>query len=90
MTSDEPTDGNVQHTVLVEHNAGAVPSAAVVDADGAVVIDAGGATVVYADDDVVVDEDAMPIATVDYRQPVMFVSRGLASWSGYSAPLDVH
>ena len=32
----------------------------------------------------------MPIATIDYRQPMPFVSRGLASWSSHSALLDVH
>ena len=46
--------------------------------------------VVDADGVVVADEDAMRIATVDYRLPMSFVSRGLASWSGHSAPLGMH
>ena len=46
-----PTRSNIQHMVLAEHNIGVVPSATVVDDDGAMVA----------------DEDAMPIAAVDYR-----------------------
>ena len=46
--------------------------------------------VVDVDGTVVVDEDATPITTIDYRQPVPFVSRGLASWSSHSTLLDVH
>ena len=90
MASDEPTDRNIYHTVPLEHNTSIVPSTVVVDADGAAVADAGGATVVDADGVVVADKDVMPIAIVDYRQPMLFVSRGLASWFGHSAPLDVH
>ena len=67
MASDEPPDGNIQHTTLVEHNTGAVPGTAVVDADGIVVADAGGAVVVDVDGIAVAEENAMPIATVDYR-----------------------
>ena len=74
----------------VEHNTGAVPSTMVVDANGVAVADAGGATVVDADGAMVTDEDAMPIAGVDYKRPMPFVSRGLASWSSHSAPLSVH
>ena len=76
--------------VPVEHNTSIVPSTMVVDANGAAVVDAGGATVVDADGAAVVDEDAMGIAAVDYRRPMPFVSRGLASWSVHSAPLGVH
>ena len=45
-------------------------------------IDVDGATVA--------DDDAIPIVAVDYRQPMPFVFKGLASWSGHSAPRDVH
>ena len=74
MAFGEPTGGNIQHMTPVEHNTNAIPGATVVDADGVVVA----------------DKDVMPIAIVDYRQPMLFVSRGLASWFGHSAPLDVH
>ena len=37
----------------------------------------------------VADKDAMPIAAVDYRRPMPFVSEGLASWSGHSALLGM-
>jgi hypothetical protein len=90
MASNESTGSNIQHTALAEHNTSTVPSATVVDTDGAVVVDAGGAVVVDADGVAVANEDAMPIAIVDYRQPMSFVSRGLGSWSGHSAPLGVH
>ena len=90
MAYDEPTDGNIQHTTLAEHNTGAVPGTAVVDADGIVVADAGGAVVVDVDGIVVADEDVMPIAAIDYWRPVPFVSGGLASLSGHSAPLGMH
>ena len=65
MASDEATGGNIQHTAPIEHNTSVVPSATVVDADGAVVADASGAAVVNADGTAVADEDAMPIATID-------------------------
>ena len=90
MAFYEPTGGNIQHTALAEHNTGVVPSTVVVDADGAAVTNAGGAAVVDANGTAVADKDAMPIAAIDYRRPMLFVSRGLASWSGHSAPLDVH
>jgi len=90
MAFDESTSGNIQHMALAEHNTGAIPSATVVDADGAVVADAGGAAVVNAEGTTVADEDAMPISAVDYRRPVLFVSRGLALWSSHSALLGVH
>ena len=67
MASDEPTGGNIQHTALAKHNTGTVPSAMVVDADGAVVANAGSAMVIDADGIAVADEDAMTIAIVDYR-----------------------
>jgi hypothetical protein len=67
MASDEPTDDNIQHTVLEEHNTGADPRAMVVDANGATVADASGAMVVDADGAAVANKDAMSIATVDYR-----------------------
>ena len=41
MASDEPTDGNIQHTAPAEHNTGAVPGTTVVDVDGAAIVDAG-------------------------------------------------
>ena len=66
MERDEPTGGNIQHTVLAEHNTGAIPSTMVVDADGAVVTDVGGTAVVDADGATVADEDATPIVAVDY------------------------
>ena len=55
MASDEPTGGNIQHTALAKHNTGTVPSAMVVDADGAVVANAGSAMVIDADGTPVVD-----------------------------------
>ena len=67
MAFYEPTGGNIQHTVPAEHNTGVVPSAAVVDANGATVDDASGAVVVDVDGITVADKDAMPIAVVDYR-----------------------
>ena len=88
--SDEPTSGYIQHMAQAEHNKGAIPSAIVVDADGAMVADVGGTVVVDDDGAMVVDEDAMPIAAVDYWRPMPFVSGGLASWSSHSAPLGVH
>jgi hypothetical protein len=54
------------------------------------VADAGGTVVVDADGTMVANEDAIPIAAVDYRQPMLFVSEGLAPWSSHSDPLDVH
>jgi hypothetical protein len=54
VVHSDATDDNIQHMALVELGAGAIPSVAVVDADGIAVA----------------DEDAMPIATVDYRRPV--------------------
>jgi hypothetical protein len=82
MASDEPTNSNIQQTVPVEHNIGTVPGVAVVDADGAAVADAGGTTVA--------NKDAMPIAAIDYRRLMPFVSEGLVSWSDHSAPLDMY
>ena len=76
--------------VPIEHNIGAVPGAMAVDADGTVVADAGGAMVVDANGATVVNEDAMPIAAIDYKRPVSFVFEGLTSRSGHSAPRDVH
>ena len=67
MGSDEPTGDNIQHTALVEHNTSVVPSATVVDADGATVADAGDIAVVDVDGAVVADEDDMHIAAIDYR-----------------------
>ena len=66
MAFDEPTSGNIQHIVLAEHNIGAVPGTAVVNADGTTVTNAGGTVVVDANGATVADEDAMPIAAVDY------------------------
>ena len=79
MAYDEPTGGNIQHTMPAEHNTGTVPGAVVVDADGAAVADASGAAVVDADGATVVDEDAMPIAAVDDRRLMSFVFGGLVS-----------
>ena len=90
MASDEPTGGNIQHMALAEDNTGAIPGAIVVDANGTAVVDTGGVVVVDGDGVAVADEDAMPIAAIDYRRPMSFASRGLASWSGHSIPLDVH
>ena len=90
MDSDEPTSGNIQHTVQADHNTGVVPGATVVDADGTMVADAGGAMVIDADGIAVADEDAMPIAAIDYKRPMSFVFEGLTSRSGHSAPRDVH
>jgi hypothetical protein len=90
MASDEPTNSNIQQTVPVEHNIGTVPGVAVVDADGAAVADAGGTTVVGADGAAVANKDAMPIAAIDYRRLMPFVSEGLVSWSDHSAPLDMY
>ena len=59
--SDEPTSGNIQHTVPAEHNTGVVPGAAVIDVDGTMVADASGITVVDAAGAMVVDEDACPL-----------------------------
>ena len=67
MASNEPIDGNIQHTTLAEHNTSAVPGAVIVNANGTAVADASGAVVVDADGAVVTNEDAMPIAIVDYR-----------------------
>ena len=53
--------------VPAEHNTSAIPSAAVVDVDGAVVADPSGTADVDADGAMVADEDAMPIAAIDYR-----------------------
>ena len=62
----------------------------VVDVDGAAVVDASGAAVVDADGATLANEDDMPIAVVDYRQPMFIVSVGLVLWSGHFAPLGVH
>ena len=59
MASDEPTGGNIQHTVPAEHNTSTVPGTIVVDAVGVAVVDADGTTVA--------NKGAMPIATIDYR-----------------------
>ena len=98
MTSDEPTGGNIQHMTPVEHNTITVPSTVVIDADGAVVANVGGVAVVDANgaavDDahgtMVVDEDAMPIAAMDYRRPMMFVFRDPTLSFGHLGPRDVH
>ena len=90
MASDKPIGGNIQHTVPVEHNTSTIPSTVVVDADGATVADAGGIVVVDANGTTVADEDVMPIAVIDYRRPMTFVSRGLALWSNHSTPLGLH
>ena len=90
MSFDEPIGGNIQHTTLAKHNTGAVPSATIVKANGATVADASGTTVVDADGAAVAKEDPMTIATLDYRQPITFVFRGLMSLSVHSAPQDMH
>ena len=78
MAFDEPTGSNIQYTVPIEHNTSTVPGIVVVDVDGAAVAGSSGTMVVDADGVIVANEDATPIGIVDYRQPLTFVSRGLA------------
>jgi hypothetical protein len=49
-----------------------------------------GIVIVDADGAAIADEDAMPIAVVDYSRPMPFVSRSLASWSSHCTPRDVY